>query len=298
MMERIFSIVVPRELDGVRAETALRRGLGLSASRIKRAKFRSDGILLDGVRVFSDQIVHAGQRLELRLPEREDSGLAAAPGAVSVLFEDEWLMVVDKPAGLATHPGPGHYADTLGNRLVWRARQRGEPPVFRPVSRLDKGTSGLLVLAKRAEAHERLQGLLHTDDFRREYLALTAQPPQPDRGTVDVPIGPREGTLNCYCVRQSGKPARTDYETVDVSEKAALLLLRLHTGRTHQIRVHMAYLGVPLLGDTLYGGAPVLDRPALHSWRLELRHPFTGERHTIVSPLPEELKAFGLEGPK
>lgn len=297
-MVRTFTLFVTRELDGVRVETALRRGLGLSVTRIKRAKFRPDGILLDGARVCSDHIVHAGQRLEVHLPEREDSALAATPGEITVLFEDEWLMVVDKPAGLPTHPGPGHYDDTLGNRLVWRAQQRGEAPVLRPVNRLDKGTSGLLVLAKRAEAHERLQGLLHTDDFRREYLALAARPPRPDRGTVDAPIGPKEGALNCCCVREDGRPARTEYETAAVSNRAALLRLRLRTGRTHQIRVHMAHLGIPLLGDALYGGAPELDRPALHSWRLELRHPFTGVRHIFVSPMPEEFRAFGLEEPK
>lgn len=290
---RAFETQIPPELEGCTVEQVMRRVLRLSATRIKRAKFTPDGIRLDGERVFTDQPVAPGQHLEVRLPDRNTVVLDQTPGAVDILYEDDWLFVLNKPAGLPVHPGPGHYADTLGNRLSWLLARRGDQLPFRPVNRLDKGTSGLMLAAKSAQAHETLQGLLHTEQFVREYLALTRRPPEPPVGTIDAPLGPVPGALNRYRVDPTGKPARTDYETLELRADGALLCLKLHTGRTHQIRVHLAALGCPLLGDTEYGGAPVLDRPALHSWRIALRHPFTGERLQWTAPLPDDFVNLG-----
>lgn len=290
---RVFEIRIPPELEGCTVEQVMRRGLHLSATRIKRAKFAPDGIWLEGERVFSDRRVSLGQRLVVTLPERSTVVLDQSPGEVDILYEDDWLFVLNKPAGLPVHPGPGHYADTLGNRLSWVLSQRGEQLPFRPVNRLDKGTSGLMLAAKSAEAHEALQNLLHTEGFCREYLALTRCPPQPPSGQIDAPIGPVPGELNRYRVDKAGKPACTDYDTLETRENGALLQLKLHTGRTHQIRVHLAWLGCPLLGDTEYGGEAVLNRPALHSWRVLLRHPFTGESFQWTAPLPQDFVDLG-----
>lgn len=290
---RVFEIAISPELEGCTVEQVMRRALHLSATRIKRAKFWPQGIRLDGERVFTDQPVRRGQRLVISLPDRSTLVLDPTPGPVDILYEDDWLLVLNKPAGLPVHPGPGHYADTLGNRLSWFMAQRGVQLPFRPVNRLDKGTSGLLLAAKSAQAHETLQGLLHTESFVREYLALTRRPPQPPVGTIDAPLGPVPGALNRYQVDPVGKPARTDYETLESRGESTLLRLQLHTGRTHQIRVHLAWLGCPLLGDTEYGGAPVLDRPALHSWRVQLNHPFTGVRLQWTAPLPEDFIHLG-----
>jgi 23S rRNA pseudouridine1911/1915/1917 synthase len=279
-------------------EQVLRRQLGLSVTRIKRAKFQPDGILLDGQRVFSNATVRAGQRLTLHLPEQSDSDLEPTPGPVDICYEDEWLLVVNKPAGLVVHPGPGHYADTLGNRLTWLYRQRGEQLVLRSVNRLDKGTSGLLVVAKRAETHEALQQLLHTQHFCRDYVALTDRCPQPEAGTIDRPIDRVPGALNQYRVSPDGKRAVTAYETLSCRDGMALVGLRLFTGRTHQIRVHMADLGCPLLGDVVYGGPDSFPRPALHSYRLALDHPFTGAHLVWTAPLPEDFRALGWEEPQ
>ena len=290
---RVFETSIPPELEGCTVEQVMRRALRLSATRIKRAKFCADGIRLDGERVFTDQPVRQGQHLVVSLPDRSSLVLDPTPGPVDILYEDDWLFVLDKPAGLPVHPGPGHYADTLGNRLSWLLARRGEQLPFRPVNRLDKGTSGLMLVAKSAQAHETLQGLLHTESFVREYLALTSCPPQPPSGTIDAPLGPVPGVLNRYRVDPAGKPARTDYDTLEGRADGALLRLKLHTGRTHQIRVHLAWLGCPLLGDTEYGGEPALERPALHSWRVSLRHPFTGERLQWTAPLPEDFVCLG-----
>lgn len=293
---RVFETRIPPELDGARVETVLRQELELSTTRIKRAKFRPDGILLDGARVNTVQTVRAGQVLRLTLPELTESDFVPTPGGISILYEDEWLMAVDKPAGLAMYPGPGHYADTLGNRFVWLMGQRSAKLAFRPVNRLDKGTSGILVLAKSAEAHERLQALLHTDSFQRTYWALTEKPPQPEQGVIDAPIGAVEGALNRYEVRPDGKPARTEYRLLRQTERAALVELRLFTGRTHQIRVHMAHIGCPLLGDALYNGVKEFGRPMLHSRLLQLSHPFTGEVIQLQSPVPQDFAAILGEG--
>lgn len=292
---RLFEKNITEQENGWTAEQVLRRSLGLSTTRIKRAKFQPDGILLDGVRINTAQRVRLGQHLELHLPELEENCLESAPGAVDIIYEDEWLLVVNKPAGLPVHPGPGHYADTLGNRLAGFYRQRGKELVFRPVNRLDKGTSGLMLCAKRAESHEALQKLLHTDEFQRDYLALLSRAPRPPRGTVDTPIAPVPGALNCYRTDPAGKNAKTDYVTLQSRPDGALVQLRLHTGRTHQIRVHMASIGCPLLGGVQYGGDSTLSRPALHSWRVRLVHPFLREQMVWTAPVPNEFRELGWD---
>ena len=292
---RLFEKTITEKENGWTAEQVLRRSLGLSTTRIKRAKFRPDGILLDGVRINTAQQVRLGQHLELHLPELEENCLESVPGAVDIIYEDEWLLVVNKPAGLPVHPGPGHYADTLGNRLAGFYRQRGKELVFRPVNRLDKGTSGLMLCAKRAESHEALQNLLHTDEFQRDYLALLSRAPRPPKGTVDTPIAPVPGALNCYRTDPEGKNAKTDYVTLQSRSDGALVQLRLHTGRTHQIRVHMASIGCPVLGDVQYGGDPTLSRPALHSWRVRLVHPFLREHMVWTAPFPNEFRELGWD---
>lgn len=290
---RVFEVIVAPSYDGRTLETVLRRQLALSSTRIKRAKFRPDGILVDGERAFTSAIVHEGQRITVNLPELEENCLLPTEGPLDIVYEDRWLMVINKPAGLAVHPGPGHYADTLGNFLAWEFQKRGENPVFRPVNRLDYGTSGLMLTAKSAEAHEKLQDLLHTDFFQRTYLALTREVPPMLTGTISAPIAPVPGELNRYYVNQDGKPAQTDFQVLKQGETSALWRLRLHTGRTHQIRVHLASLGCPLLGDTLYGGEEVLERPALHSAQVRLLHPFLNAWMEWKAPLPEDLRMLG-----
>lgn len=288
---RQWTLFISPELDGLSVEKALRRGLRLSVTRIKRAKFQPNGILLDGVRVNTATLVHIGQRLVVNLPEQEHSDILPTQGEVSILYEDPWLLAVNKPAGIPTHPCSGHYDDTLANRLTGVFQQRGQELVFRGVNRLDIDTSGLLIVAKSAESQEKLQALLHTDAFVRTYLALTTKAPQPSSGTVCAPIGP-DPERRAWKITPDGKPAVTDYTLLGQSENCFLLGLRLHTGRTHQIRLHMASIGCPLAGDTLYGGQALSSRVALHSHRLALHHPFTGQWLHLEAPIPEDLAPF------
>lgn len=291
-MARRYDWIVPPECQGTRVDTLLKRHMLLSGTVVRRIKWLEDGILVDGVRVNTRFVPAAGQTISVRLSDPERlSGVAAAPGPLDIVYEDEDLIVLNKPAGLAVHPGPGHYADTLGNFLVHYYERTGQEADFHPVHRLDRGTSGLLVAAKHPHAQERLKAQLHSPLFRRVYLAVCEGAPAPADGTVDAPLGPVEGSLMAQQVRPDGKPARTHYQTLAVHGSRALLRLELETGRTHQIRVHMAHLGHPLTGDFLYGieDHALIPRPALHSHLLSFRHPLTGAELTFTQPLPEDM---------
>ena len=292
MSARRLELTVTPELAGVKVDTLLRRRLGLSGTVIRRIKWLEDGILADGVRVNTAYRPAAGQVISVRLsdPARR-GGVVPAPGPLDIVYEDRDVIVLNKAAGVSVHPGPGHYDDTLGNFLVDYYEKAGQESDFHPVHRLDRGTSGLLVCAKHPHAQEKLKGQLHTPAFRRVYLAVCLGAPQPPAGVVDAPLGPLEGSLMQQRVRPDGKPARTRYETVRALPGRALVRLELDTGRTHQIRVHMAYLGCPLLGDFLYGreDRALIPRPALHSWQLSFRHPVSGRQMDFVCPLPQDM---------
>ena len=291
-MSRYLNWTVPPELAGIKVDTLLKRHLNLSGTVVRRIKWLEDGILVDGVRVNTRFVPRAGQVLSVRLsdPERR-SGIVPAPGPLDLVYEDEDLVVLNKAPGVPVHPGPGHFDDTICNFLLYYYDSVGIEADAHPVHRLDRGTSGLLAVAKHAHAQEVLKNQLHTAAFRREYLAVCRGAPSPAAGVVDAPLGPKPGSLVEQMVRPDGKPARTRYETLAVYGGRALLRLELDTGRTHQIRVHLAHLGHPLLGDFLYGteDPDLIPRPALHSWRLALRHPITGKELLFTAPVPADM---------
>ena len=295
MSARYLTLNITPELAGLEVNTLLRRALGLSGTVLRRVKWLEDGITLDGVRVNVRVRVSEGQTLSVRLTDPSPaSGVVPAEGPLDVVYEDADLIVVNKAPGVLVHPGHGHFDDTLGNYLMWHYAQTGDESDFHPVHRLDKGTSGLVVIAKHAHGQERLKNQLHTSQFRRVYLAVCdGAPPEPS-GTVDAPIGQAEGSLTAREVRADGKPARTHYRVVRAHGPRSLVELELETGRTHQIRVHMAHIGCPLTGDFLYGmeNRALIARPALHSAHLELTHPITGERLAFDAPLPADMRAL------
>ena len=291
-MSRRLELTVTPALAGARVDTLLKRCLHLSGTVVRRIKWLEDGILLDGVRVNTRCLPRAGQVLSVRLsdPERR-SGIVPAPGPLDIVYEDEDLVVVNKAAGVPVHPGPGHFSDTIGNFLLHYYDLTRVEADFHPVHRLDRGTSGLLAVAKHAHAQEALKGQLHTAAFRRTYLAVCRGVPEPAAGVIDAPLGPRPGSLVEQMVRSDGKPARTRYETLEAWGDRALLRLELDTGRTHQIRVHLAHLGHPLVGDFLYGTEDrrLIARPALHSWRVAFRHPITARELAFTAPMPADM---------
>lgn len=295
MSARYLTLNITPELAGQEVNTLLRRRLGLSGTVLRRVKWLEDGITLDGVRVNVRVRADEGQTLAVRLTDPAPaSGVVPAEGPLDIVFEDPDLIVLNKAPGVLIHPGHGHFDDTLGNFLMYHYKMTGEESDFHPVHRLDKGTSGLVVAAKHAHAQEKLKNQLHTNGFRRVYLAVCdGAPPEPG-GTVDAPIGPAEGSPAAREVRPDGRPARTHYKVLRTCGPRSLVELELETGRTHQIRVHMAHMGCPLTGDFLYGteNRALIARPALHSARLELAHPITGERLCFSAPLPADMAAL------
>lgn len=271
-MEKLhLTVAVTDALAGRTVESLLRRQLQLPAGFVSHLKFVPGGITLNGRPVRVTVRVREGDVLAARI---DDAGAGnpfpPADCGVRVLWEDEYAAVVSKPAGVTVH-GPGASVASFA-ALRWGA-ERG----FHPVNRLDRGTTGLMCLAGCGLAHDRLRRALHTERFVREYLAA-AQGVCPARGTADGAVG--------------GRPARTDYERLWTDGEYTLLRLRLFTGRTHQIREHMAALGHPLAGDTAYGGGGTLARPALHSARCEFDHPFGRGRLSFSEPLPEDMCVF------
>lgn len=287
---RYLEFYVNPEEEGKRVDAILRRH-GLSTAAIRRSKRRPHGLLVDGEDIYTSYLVHAGQVVAILADDRAPSDIVPNEGPVDIRYEDEDLLVVDKPPGLAVHPCAGSWEDSLGARLVHYYGQIGLEADFHPVHRLDKGTSGLMVVAKHPAAQHVLTQALHSGDFLREYLAVCQGCPAPRWGVIDAPLGRTDTSYIRQEVRPDGKRARTHYEVVETTPRFSLVRLRLETGRTHQIRVHMAYLGHPLAGDFLYGTeAPhLIPRPALHSARLELKQPFTGARLTFEAPLPEDM---------
>lgn len=296
-MSRRLELVITLELAGVKVDTLLKRHLHLSGTVVRRVKWLEDGILVDGRRVNTRFCPAAGQVLSVRLSDPvRNSGIVPAPGPLDIVHEDDDLIVLNKSAGVPVHPGPGHFSDTLGNFLVDYYEKTGQEADFHPVHRLDRGTSGLLVAAKHPHAQEVLKNQLHTEDFRRVYLAVCEGVPDPPSGVIDAPLGPRPGSLMEQMVRPDGRPARTKYGVLRRWGGRALVSLELETGRTHQIRVHMAHIGHPLTGDFLYGAEDrdLIPRPALHSGYLSFRHPITGENMQFSVPLPEDMARLRL----
>ena len=224
----------------------------------------------------------------------ERSGGQIQPAALPypIVFEDEDILVIDKPAGMPVHPSQGNHGNTLANSAAWYFHQQGVPYVFRCINRIDRDTSGLLILAKHMLSAAVLSKDLKEHRIRRTYLAMTTGRLTPGEGTVRAPIGRCPHSILERQVDPLGEEAVTHYRVLVSSDQASLASFSLETGRTHQIRVHMKYLGHPLLGDFLYNpGNHDCPRQALHSCRLEFSHPISGKMLTFTCPLPDDMKA-------
>jgi 23S rRNA pseudouridine1911/1915/1917 synthase len=286
---RFEAVGRPGRLDAVLAEIT-----GVPRADIQRAIFRG-AVLVDGASRPKSYRLSGGERIEADLEAPGD--LEPEAGGVPIRYQDDHLLVVAKPAGMLTHPTKATRAGTLVSRLLGMgiSLSRGTEP-DRPgiVHRLDVGTSGLLLVARDDPTHQALVRLLGAREVHREYLALVRGGPQHDRFGVEAPLGRRRARVTVQ--RTAGVEASTDFEVRDRLPAATLLVARPRTGRTHQIRVHLASIGHPILGDRAYGGGGDdarrlgLERPFLHAWRLSLRHPVTGEPLEIEEPLPQDLE--------
>ncbi len=268
--------------------------IGLTRSRLRQL-IDSGDVLVNGAAVKPAHRVRPGDRVWVSVPPPRPSVAVAQDIPLTVVYQDSELVVIDKPAGLATHPGPGHPDQTLVNGLLSLCPDiQGIGGEIRPgiVHRLDKDTSGLMIAAKTEAAHHSLSQQIKDRQVQKGYLALVEGTPSPETGLIDAPIGrdPRRRTR--MAVTAGGRESRTGYHLLERAGRYSLLELQLHTGRTHQARVHLAWLGHPLLGDAVYGRrSPLLARHFLHAHRLAFAHPATGEPLEFRSPLPPDLEA-------
>jgi 23S rRNA pseudouridine1911/1915/1917 synthase len=289
------SVAVPETAAGERLDRFL-AGLEEVGSRTAAERLLDERrVLVDGAARAKSYRLAGGERLELEVPERRPSELEPEDLDVRVAYEDEHLLVVDKPAGVVVHPSAGHGSGTLVHGLLGHAIAGGGEPE-RPgiVHRLDRDTSGLLVVARSDEAHRRLQRLLRQRRIERDYLALVRGRPRSRCGRIEAAIG-RDRTDPTRISLDTATPreAVTNFELVELLPRHALLRVRLETGRTHQIRVHLEAIDLPVAGDPVYGiaGDLGLGRQFLHAGRLAFEHPMTGEAVAIESPLPADLAA-------
>lgn len=292
-------LLVPDGLDGERVDAAAARMLGLSRSRV--AELAGDGqVSLDGTPVGKSERVRAGAMLEVVMPE-VTSGVPVTPEVVEgvrIVHDDRDIVVVDKPVGVAAHPSLGWDGPSVTEHLAgagFRISTSGAPERQGVVQRLDVGTSGLMVLAKSEQAYTVLKQAFRDRTVDKTYHAVVQGHPDPFDGTIDAPIGRHPGADWKMAITAAGRPSITHYETLEAMVAATLLEVHLETGRTHQIRVHMAAIKHPCVGDPTYGGDPKLaarlglERQWLHAVRLGFVHPGTGEYVSYESDYPDDL---------
>jgi len=303
---RIHELELPPGAAGQRFDVAL-AALLPQYSRARLQRWISAGtVLLEGRAVLARQRLAGGERVRVQAEFAADERVGPEAIALHIVHEDEALLVLDKPAGLVVHPGAGNRAHTLQNALLAHDAALAQVPRAGLIHRLDKDTSGLLVVARTPETHTALVAMLQRREIQRGYLALVLGRPTAG-GTIDQPIGRHRSLRTRMAVRRDGREAVTHYRIEERFRGHTLLRVQLETGRTHQIRVHLAHVGLPIVGDAVYGGRrrqvagagePLraalqrFRRQALHAQRLAFNHPLTGRHHTFEAPLPQDLKAL------
>jgi 23S rRNA pseudouridine1911/1915/1917 synthase len=285
---------VPDEAAGERLDRFLASLPELGSRGVAERLLDTGTVLVDGRPLGKSHRLAGGEELEFEPPQEVATELTPEPMNLRIAFEDEHLMVVDKPAGLVVHPASGHATGTLVHGLLEHDIAGGDAARPGIVHRLDRDTSGLMVVARSEEAHARLQDLVRKRALERHYAALVVGRPRSRSGRVEAPIGrDRRDPLRQSLDTDKPREAITHFEVRELLERHTLLDVRLETGRTHQIRVHLAAIGLPVAGDNVYGRPRELglERQFLHAGRLAFPHPFTEERVDVESPLPADLSA-------
>ena len=282
----IKTFIITKEHSGKCVRDYIRSVLGFSARTLKNLKYNGK-ITVDGKDALANLILEEGMDLMLEFPDESSGTIAPENIPVDIIYEDDDFLAVNKPHGMPSHPSQNHCSGTLANAVMYLYRDK--PFVYRILTRLDIDTTGVVVIAKNAVFADAFQ----KSDIRKEYLAVCVGTPSPKKGTVDAPIGRAEGIIK-RCVTENGKPSLTEYEVLE--EKNGLSLVRAVpvTGRTHQIRVHMAHLGCPLLGDYLYGREIPGERTRLHCERLVFKHPITQKELILQADVPNDIKMFDI----
>ena len=291
-MDRTINYQITEDADGLRIEQFLRHQ-GYSYQNITQLKKMPESILKNGVWEYMRSPLAAGDTLTVHIQEIESSpNIPPVELPLHIIYEDDDILVVNKPAGMPIHPSLNNYENSLANGLMWYYTQQGKPFIFRCTNRLDRDTSGLTVIAKHLISSSILSSMGARHEIKREYLAIVRGSVTPPSGTIDAPLA-RTGSsmIERKVDFEHGERAITHYKVVEEKNGHSLVSLILETGRTHQIRVHMQYLGFPLVGDYLYNpDMEYIHRQALHSWKLSFIHPITKEPMEFTAELPEDMK--------
>ena len=290
-MNRNIDYIIDEDSAGLRVEQFLRRKRysGQNLSEIKRMP---KSILVNGVHYYMRQELSTGDHLQVRICETQNSEkIPPTKLALDIIYEDEDLLVLNKPAGMPIHPSLNNYTNSIANALAYYFQSQGKPFIFRCCKRLDRDTSGLTIVSKHLVSGSILSDMTKYRKVHREYLAIVRGSVTPSEGTIQAPLGRKDGTIIERTVDwEHGEDAVTHYKVVKEANGHSLVSLRLETGRTHQIRIHMKYLGYPLIGDYLYNpDMEYMTRQALHSHHMEFTHPITGEHMSFTAPLPEDM---------
>ena len=286
-MSEQLHFTVKTEYDGMQAKRYLKQVHGISTRLITKLKNTPDGILMDGELLRAVDPVKAGSTIVINLPEEESEFIESVEGELDIVFEDEFILAVNKPPFMPVHPVKQHRTNTLANLVTAYAQKCGAEFVFRAHNRLDRNTSGLVLIAK-----DKYSVFKINNSVSKTYCALVHGRLE-GSGTVNEPIGLREDSKIVRHVLENGSPAVTHYKSLFSSEEYSCISLVLETGRTHQIRCHMSHIGHPLLGDDLYGGSlSLIDRQALHCGEMSFIHPVSGEKITVTAPVPEDMQGL------
>lgn len=294
-MELMLEHTVLSDECGATAEYLLKKHFGISSGLLCELKYAGK-IFINGEVCRSVDTVCTGDTVSADVAENcADFGtIVPFEFEVEILFEDEFLLVVNKPGDMESHPCHSNYETTLANAVMYHWSQNGEYHRYHIVNRLDRGTSGICVIAKNRFAHSKLSEQMQAGLFEKYYMAVVHGRISEDAGTIELPIGRTGESVIKREVREDGKFARTIYNTMSRTENYSLVEIKLETGRTHQIRVHFSYIGHPLVGDWLYGDGDnekmLISRQALHSSRVEFFHPVTGKRLIFETEVPQEMK--------
>lgn len=290
-MNRNIDYIIDEDSAGLRVEQFLRRKRysGQNLSEIKRMP---KSILVNGIHYYMRQELAAGDHLQVRICETQSSEKIPPTNLpLDIIYEDEDILVLNKPAGMPIHPSLNNYTNSIANALAYYFQSQRKPFIFRCCNRLDRDTSGLTIVSKHLVSGSILSDMTKYREVHREYLAIARGSVTPSEGTIRAPLGRKEGTIIERTVDwEHGEEAVTHYKVVKEANGHSLVSLRLETGRTHQIRIHMKYLGYPLIGDYLYNpDMEYMTRQALHSHHMEFTHPITGEHMSFTAPLPEDM---------
>ena len=287
-----MNIIVREEYDGMILRTYLSSVLGISRNQLVILKKKERGIIQNGKRVTVRSVVHTGDSIQLDMDEEPSENVLPVNIPIDVIYEDNDILVVNKPPYMPTHPSHDHYEDTLANAVAYHYKANGISAKFRPITRLDRNTSGIVLIAKTALSASKLSSQMQKGQITKEYIAV-CEGETPTSFSVNKPIKREDESVitRTVCGYGEGQAASTDFERINTNGEASVLRVRPITGRTHQIRVHLASEGFSIIGDDLYGRpSSLIQRHALHAESLAFEHP-SGQQMKITAPLPEDMQS-------